>query len=107
MEEKVLGRPILQVRNLSKRYTRPGALLRRDDEFEAVSDVSFDMHEGEILSLLGESGCGKTTLARMLMHLLRPTSGQILLDELFDEIRGAPLHILHILPILPCRTRRP
>ena len=80
------GKPILQIRNLCKTFLQSGGVIRRGSEFEAVRDVSFDMYEGEILSLLGESGCGKTTLARMLMHLIKPTSGKILLDG--AEIQG-------------------
>lgn len=75
------GKPILEVFNLCKTFRQSGGTLRRSSELEAVRDVSFSMYEGEILSLLGESGCGKTTLARMLMHLIAPTSGKILLDS--------------------------
>jgi oligopeptide/dipeptide ABC transporter ATP-binding protein len=47
---------------------------------KAVDDVSFTLHEGETVGLVGESGCGKTTLARTLMRLLRPTAGKISFD---------------------------
>ena len=71
---------ILQVRGLVKEFRQSGGLLKRDASLTAVSNVSFDIYEGEIVGLLGESGCGKTTLSRMIMHLIKPTSGQIVLD---------------------------
>ena len=72
--------PVLRVRNLVKDYRQAGGMLKRDTALRAVDDVSFDVQPGEIVCLLGESGCGKTTLARMAMHLVRPTSGTIALD---------------------------
>ena len=51
---------------------------RGRDFFTAVDDASFTMYEGEILGLLGESGCGKSTMARMLLGLLHPSSGEII-----------------------------
>ena len=80
MGERSEEKPILEVRNLSKTFRQSGGTFRQGSALEAVRDVSFEMYEGEILSLLGESGRGKTTLARMLMHLITPTSGKILLD---------------------------
>jgi len=64
----------LEVRHLSKRYKT------RDREVEAVRDLSFDIAEGEFVSIVGASGCGKTTLLRMLDGLIAPTSGTITLD---------------------------
>lgn len=63
--------PILQVNNLSVAYTGKGGLwpgARR--AIPVVNDVSFDLHQGETLALLGESGCGKTTVAKTLLRLL-------------------------------------
>ena len=74
------GTPILEVRNLCREFARPSGAFGKSTAHRAVDDISFEMREGEILSLLGESGCGKTTLARMLMHLIRPTSGKILFE---------------------------
>ncbi|MDL2292016.1 ABC transporter ATP-binding protein [Acholeplasma sp. OttesenSCG-928-E16] len=60
----------LEIINISKIY----------DTNEAVSNVSFDIYDGEFLSILGPSGCGKTTLLRMLIGLIQPTSGKIIKD---------------------------
>jgi len=70
--------PILQVRNLNKKYPLRRRLFQNRTYFSAVKDVSFDVYEGETLGLVGESGCGKTTLGRCLLRLIEPTSGNIL-----------------------------
>lgn len=67
--------PVLEVRNLSKVFPRKG-----QEDFYAVRDVSFSISRGESLGLVGESGCGKSTIARMITKLTEPTEGQILLD---------------------------
>jgi len=69
---------LMQVRNLSVMYkTKLG-------EVSAVDNVSFDIHKGEILGLVGESGCGKSTMGKALMRMIQPpgkiTSGQIIVD---------------------------
>jgi oligopeptide transport system ATP-binding protein len=76
------GGPVLSVRNLVKHFpVRGGGLLRRRvGEVHAVCDVSFDIFPGETLGLVGESGCGKTTTSRTVLHLQPPTSGQVLFD---------------------------
>lgn len=66
---------ILEVDHLTKRFPVMGA--KDGSQFAAVDDLSFDVYDGEILGLLGESGCGKSTTAKMIMHLLPPTSGTI------------------------------
>ena len=72
-----MSQPLVEVRNLTKVYRREGGFLSRTphEEFRAVSEVSFDIFPGETLGLVGESGCGKTTLGRMILRLIEPTSG--------------------------------
>lgn len=79
---------ILQVQNLCKVFGRGGSLFKKEERFAAVDDVSFELVPREMLGLLGESGCGKTTLARMLMHLIRPTSGSVILNG--EEVQDLP-----------------
>jgi ABC-type glutathione transport system ATPase component len=74
--------PLVEVRELMKVYARGGGLLSRSgaEEMRAVNRVSLDILPGETLGLVGESGCGKTTLGRMLLRLIEPTSGIIRFD---------------------------
>ncbi|WP_334122072.1 ABC transporter ATP-binding protein [Glutamicibacter sp.] len=66
--------PFLSVKNLTVEYAT------RDGVFRAVDDVSFDVQRGETLAVVGESGCGKSTIAKSIMRLIKPAHGQILLD---------------------------
>jgi oligopeptide/dipeptide ABC transporter ATP-binding protein len=74
--------PILAARNLVKHFPiRSGGLVRRQvGEVHAVCDVSFELGRGETLGLVGESGCGKSTTARLVLNLIKATSGQVLYD---------------------------
>jgi ABC-type glutathione transport system ATPase component len=70
--------PLLSARDLVKIYqTDEGIFGKTQREVRAVNGVSFDIMQGETLGLVGESGCGKTTLGRMLLRLIEPTSGAI------------------------------
>ncbi|MDH5020138.1 ABC transporter ATP-binding protein [Halobacterium rubrum] len=69
---------ILSVRNLEKHYpVRSGLLRRVTGHVKAVDGVSFDVHEGETVGLVGESGCGKSTTATSLLRLEEPTGGEV------------------------------
>ena len=73
--------PLLKVNNLVTRYPVKGGVLRRTvARVHAVEDVSFTIMRGKTLSLVGESGCGKSTVGRSLIRLVEPTSGDVNLD---------------------------
>jgi oligopeptide transport system ATP-binding protein len=73
--------PLLSVRQLVKHFPVRGGILRRTSSLvHAVDDVSFDVYPGETLGLVGESGCGKTTVGRTLLRIVPPTSGAIVFD---------------------------
>jgi peptide/nickel transport system ATP-binding protein len=72
------GSPLLTVESLSVHYPLPKPLFSRQrDYFRAVDQISFNVFKGETLGLVGESGCGKTTLGRAILRLIEPTSGEI------------------------------
>ena len=73
--------PILKVQNLKTWYPlRKGVFGRTHSYIKSVDDVSFDVYPGETLGLVGESGCGKTTLGRSILRLVEPTSGKVIFD---------------------------
>jgi peptide/nickel transport system ATP-binding protein/oligopeptide transport system ATP-binding protein len=72
---------LIEVRNLVKYFPVRGGVLRQVvDEVQAVDDVSFTIKQGEALGLVGESGCGKTTVGRTMLRLIDPTSGEVLFN---------------------------
>ena len=77
------SRPLLAVENLTKHFALKGGLLNRTKAVvQAVDAVSFNVQLGETLGIVGESGCGKSTTARLLMHLIPRDSGSIVFDGL-------------------------
>ena len=73
--------PLLSVLNLKKYFPVKGGIMNRQvASVQAVDDVSFDVLRGETLGIVGESGCGKSTTARMLMRLIEPDAGRVTFD---------------------------
>jgi peptide/nickel transport system ATP-binding protein len=77
----IQGGPILTVDGLMKYYPiQKGLFGKHSEEVKAVDGISFEVYPGETIGLVGESGCGKTTLGKLLIRLLEPTSGKIIFD---------------------------
>src|SRR5437588_6176891 len=75
------GESLLEVRNLKTYYPVLGGVMRRRIGWvKAVDDVSFAIKRGETLGLVGESGCGKTTVGRSIIRLLKPIAGQVVFE---------------------------
>jgi len=92
------GAPLVQVHDLVKHFpiTQGIVFQRQIGAVKAVDGVSFEVERGETLGLVGETGCGKSTTARLLVRLLDPTSGQIVFDgEDISKRKGDGLKALH------------
>ena len=74
--------PLLRAQNLKKHFpvTKGLLLMKTIGWVKAVDDISFTLQQGETLALVGESGCGKTTTAKLILRLEQPTSGEVLID---------------------------
>jgi ABC-type oligopeptide transport system ATPase subunit len=71
---------LFEIKNLQKHYEIKKSLFAKPSIIKALNGVSFDVNKGEILSIVGESGCGKSTTAKLLMTIEKPTSGSILFN---------------------------
>ena len=86
--------PLVQVRDLVKHFpiTRGILIQRKIGSVRAVDGVSFEVKRGETLGIVGETGCGKSTTARLVMRLLDATSGAVRFDGRdITRLKGAPL----------------
>jgi len=88
--------PVLEAEGLAKHYPiRRGLLSRTSGTVRAVDGVSFQVMPGETLALVGESGCGKSTTARLALRLLDPTAGTVRFEgQDITALHGAPLRAL-------------
>ena len=84
-EEKTL----VEVKHL-KQYFDINMGMFKTKPLKAVDDISFTIKKGETLGLVGESGCGKTTAGRSILHLYKPTAGEVIFDKVLlqDSIIG-------------------
>ena len=93
--EPIIGSdaPLLKVKNLVTRFDVSGGFFRRTvARVHAVEDVSFTLQKGRTLSLVGESGCGKSTVGRSLLRLVEPHSGEVEIDgEILGDMSAADL----------------
>jgi len=92
---------VLEIRHLRKTFERGSGLFAgsaKRERFLAVDNVSFTVAQGETFAIVGESGCGKTTLARMLLRLIEPDEGEILFE-------GNDLRKLSPEPLRTCRRK--
>ena len=103
------AQPLLQIENLHKRFNisgdfldqlkfEGGKIVRKREHVHAINGVSFDVMQGEALCVVGESGCGKSTVARTVMGLLKPSGGSI-------HYRGDRIDSLSDRELLPYRRR--
>ena len=82
------AQPLLIVARSEKAFPGQGRLVRSAaTQVQAVDGVSFSVAKGQTLGIVGESGCGKSTTARLLLHLIEPDAGEIIFD---GEAVGAP-----------------
>ncbi len=95
--------PLLEVSDLVTRYPIPRGILgtvagRPQQQVHAVEGISFSLNQGEMLALVGESGCGKTTTAQSVMRLVQPDSGSI-------RFEGSDISTLGFRELRPLRKR--
>ena len=93
-----MASPLFEIRSLSMYFPINASLFGKRKLLKAVDDVSFDLMQGETFGLVGESGCGKTTVGRTLVRLYRPTGGRII-------YRGTDITDLDEKAVQPYRSR--
>ncbi|MGZ8362917.1 MAG: ABC transporter ATP-binding protein [Caulobacteraceae bacterium] len=92
---KPAGAPVLEVRNIVREYQGPGGFFGKGKPFRAVDDVSLTIGAGERVGLVGESGCGKSTMLRTILALETPQAGEVLVEgQPFSTARGQALRAL-------------
>ncbi len=92
----ISAKPILSIKNLNKNFKIRGSkLFEKPEILHALSNINLDVYEGETLGIIGESGCGKSTIGRCIVQLHKPTSGDVLYrDDSMTDKRGSELKSL-------------
>jgi len=83
--------PLLSIKELTKHFPLKKNIFGKGDVVRAVDKIDFDVMPGETLGVVGESGCGKSTTARLLMQLINPTAGEVIFDGAVVGSRDLPL----------------
>ena len=86
-----MNTPLLSIKGLTKHFPLRKNLFGKGDVVRAVDQLDFDVMRGETLGVVGESGCGKSTTARLLMQLINPTAGKVIFDGAVVGSRDLPL----------------
>ncbi|MGL4848786.1 MAG: dipeptide ABC transporter ATP-binding protein, partial [Clostridium sp.] len=95
-KDRISNKVLLEVNNLSKEYIKEKSFFgKKKKVLKAVNNVSFKLYEGETLGIVGESGCGKSTVAKLLVRLLEKDSGEVIVDnkDIFS-LKGKELRAL-------------
>lgn len=71
---------VVELKNINMAFEQKGKFLQRERHIHVLRDVNLDIYAGEIVAVVGESGCGKTTLGRIITGILRPTTGEVLVE---------------------------
>ena len=100
VEQKESSETILTVSNISKKFSirKRGMFGGSDTVVNAVDDVSFEIKRGETLGLVGESGCGKTTLSKIIMRALTPDGGEVIFNDRGNKINLTQLQGRELIP---------
>lgn len=72
---------LIKLKNIQMVFNKKGQLFQQEKRIHVLKDVNLDIYEGEIIAIVGESGCGKTTIGKIITGLLKPTSGEILFQD--------------------------
>ena len=71
---------VIELRDLNMSFDKKGKFLQKEKKIHVLRDINLDIYEGEIVAIVGESGCGKTTIGKIITGILKPTKGEVLID---------------------------
>ena len=71
---------VVELKNINMSFAKKGKFLKKEKQIHVLRDINLDIYEGEIVAVVGESGCGKTTIGKIITGILKPTSGEMLVE---------------------------